>query len=118
MMATWQRCACLEGSMQRVTCWHFGAEYDIEFVNNSGNPKSTRPFRITFPHPTSEKTEKPKKGKKRKGVEGAGLAEDVAEVAQPRKRLLAESYAPIDPGPYPQDKPPENTVRFTPVQVI
>ena len=28
-----------------------------------------------------------------------------------------EPYLPPDPGPYPQDKPPENTVRFTPVQV-
>ena len=51
-------------------------------------------------------------------MEGDGPAEDAAELAQPRKKLLAESYAPTDPGPYPQDKPPENTVRFTPVQVF
>ncbi len=30
---------------------------------------------------------------------------------------MAESYLPPNPGPYPQDKPPENKVRFTPVQV-
>jgi hypothetical protein len=36
--------------------------------------------------------------------------------AQPQK-LIAESYTPPNPGPYPQDKPPENQVRFTPVQV-
>lgn len=29
---------------------------------------------------------------------------------------MAESYLPPNPGPYPQDKPPENNVRFTPVQ--
>ena len=29
---------------------------------------------------------------------------------------MAESYLPPNPGPYPQDKPPENKVRFTPVQ--
>lgn len=28
-----------------------------------------------------------------------------------------ESYAPADPGPYPEDLPPQNPVRFTPVQV-
>ena len=32
-------------------------------------------------------------------------------------RIVVEPYFPPDPGPYPQDKPPENTVRFTPVQV-
>lgn len=39
-----------------------------------------------------------------------------AEAAE-LQTLVAESYAPADPGPYPQDKPPENQVRFTPVQV-
>jgi hypothetical protein len=34
-----------------------------------------------------------------------------------RQKLVAESYKPPNPGPYPQDKPPENYVRFTPVQV-
>ncbi len=47
-------------------------------------------------------------------MQGAGAAEtEAAEL----KTLVAESYAPADPGPYPQDKPPENQVRFTPVQV-
>lgn len=31
--------------------------------------------------------------------------------------LRVESYAPADPGPYPEDLPPQNPVRFTPVQV-
>jgi hypothetical protein len=44
----------------------------------------------------------------------AAAAEAATEAPQ---RLIAESYAPPDPGPYPQDKPPENSVRFTPVQV-
>lgn len=47
-------------------------------------------------------------------TQGQGAAE--AEAAE-LKMLVAESYAPADPGPYPQDKPPENQVRFTPVQV-
>ncbi len=59
--------------------------------------------------------------KRKKKDSGADGAEDgsatVAEVAQPSQTLIAESYTPPDPGPYPQDKPPENPVRFTPVQV-
>ena len=51
---------------------------------------------------------------KRKAAGADGQAEQVP--AGPPK-LIVESYTPPDPGPYPQDKPPENTVRFTPVQV-
>lgn len=35
-----------------------------------------------------------------------------------QERLVVESYIPPDPGPYPQDKPKQNTVRFTPTQVL
>ena len=51
---------------------------------------------------------------KRKAAGADGQAEQAP--AGPPK-LIVESYTPPDPGPYPQDKPPENTVRFTPVQV-
>ncbi|KAK9863382.1 hypothetical protein WJX84_010246 [Apatococcus fuscideae] len=40
-----------------------------------------------------------------------------AAAAADSTQLIAQSYVPQDPGPYPQDKPPENAVRFTPVQV-
>lgn len=51
-------------------------------------------------------------------ADGADEAEaGTAADADPRQ-LIAQSYIPQDPGPYPQDKPPENAVRFTPVQVI
>jgi len=89
---------------------HDIAEYDVEFINNSGNPQPTRPFKITFPPPPK----KAKKGKKRKAGEEPAEDEQPAAV---RPKLIAESYAPQNPGPYPQDKPPENSVRFTPVQV-
>ena len=41
----------------------------------------------------------------------------VTEASAASQTLVAESYSPRNPGPYPQDKPPENQVRFTPVQV-
>ena len=55
------------------------------------NEAKTRvpPYRVTFPSPDDE-------------------AADV---------IRAESYVPPDPGPYPEDQPNVNTVRFTPVQV-
>lgn len=49
-------------------------------------------------------------------MQAADVTATEAAAAAPQK-LIAESYAPPNPGPYPQDKPPENTVRFTPVQV-
>ncbi|CAL8471736.1 g11278 [Coccomyxa elongata] len=83
--------------------------YDVEIKNNSGGPEAVRPFRITFP-PLPPPPNTKAKGKRK----GAGAAEAAAAEL---KTLVAESYAPADPGPYPQDKPPENQVRFTPVQV-
>jgi len=88
------------------------AEYDVEFINNSGNPEPTRPFKITFPPPPRKAALK--RGKKRKAGEEPA-EEDLPVTSRPK--LIAESYAPQNPGPYPQDKPPENSVRFTPVQV-
>jgi intron-binding protein aquarius len=34
-----------------------------------------------------------------------------------QEKLRVETYIPADPGPYPQDKPKQNSVRFTPTQV-
>lgn len=50
---------------------------------------------------------------KRKAAGENGAPAVPAPAAQ---RLLVESYTPPDPGPYPQDAPPQNSVRFTPVQ--
>lgn len=80
----------------------------VEIVNSSGGPEPVRPFRVTFPEP-----EAPPAGKKRKAD---GPAEAAAEAAElPLVRV--ESYKPPDPGPYPQNQPRQNPVRFTPVQV-
>ena len=42
---------------------------------------------------------------------------EAAEAAEKPQKLVVESYAPADPGPYPEDLPPQNPVRFTPMQV-
>ena len=48
-------------------------------------------------------------------MQAGDAAVSVASAAS--RTIMAESYLPPNPGPYPQDKPPENKVRFTPVQV-
>ena len=60
---------------------------------------------------------KKRKKKSAGGEEAENGVTAAAEPVQPSQTLTAESYTPPDPGPYPQDKPPENPVRFTPVQV-
>ncbi|CAN6561850.1 unnamed protein product [Malus baccata var. baccata] len=34
-----------------------------------------------------------------------------------KEKIVVEAYTPPDPGPYPQDQPRKNTVKFTPTQV-
>ncbi|KAK9820367.1 hypothetical protein WJX72_009525 [[Myrmecia] bisecta] len=89
--------------------------HDIEVVNNSGTDAPVRPFRITFPPPPKPQDAASGKGSKRKKA-GADVAAEAAQAEAPKK-LVVDSYRPADPGPYPQDQPPENPVRFTPVQV-
>ena len=96
----------------------------VEVVNNSGHPTPVRPFRVTFPDPPAAATDDAaplRAGGKRKAAESAanGAADGAKQngVAAELPLVLVESYKPPDPGPYPQDEPPQNTVRFTPVQV-
>lgn len=44
--------------------------------------------------------------------------DNIADGESQREKLIVETYVPADPGPYPQDKPKQNTVRFTPTQVL
>lgn len=84
--------------------------WEVEFRNASRSPNLERPFRITFP-PLKEEAEAGGKAGKRKAAEAEGGAGEAAG-----RKLVVESYTPVDPGPYPQDLPPQNRVRFTPVQ--
>ncbi|KAL2898346.1 RNA helicase aquarius [Bienertia sinuspersici] len=44
-------------------------------------------------------------------------ASNDVDVSATQERLIVETYIPPDPGPYPQDKPKQNGVRFTPTQL-
>lgn len=86
--------------------------FDTHFVTPEGDEASAPkpPFQVIFPK--AKKPETKVKGGKRKGADA--YADGAAD--QP-KQLVVKSYVPPDPGPYPQDQPKQNTVRFTPVQV-
>ena len=43
---------------------------------------------------------------------------NMADGEPQKEKLIVETYIPADPGPYPQDKPKQNSVRFTPTQVL
>lgn len=51
------------------------------------------------------------------GAEGAAAGGQGEGEEGAKGVLRVESYTPPDPGPYPQNQPPRNKVRFTPVQV-
>ena len=43
--------------------------------------------------------------------------ESEAASSTPVEDVIVTHYDPPNPGPYPEDQPPQNTVRFTPVQI-
>jgi Intron-binding protein aquarius N-terminus len=63
------------------------------------------PYRIEMKAPTA-----PSSSKKRKETESAVPGTPIEDV-------IVTHYDPPNPGPYPEDQPPKNKVRFTPVQI-
>lgn len=90
--------------------------YDVVFRNGNGRDDESPPppYRVTFPK--SFMSHQKMMGSKRKGLASEAKVENPLDVVE-RDKIIAEAYVPADPGPYPQDKPKQNTVRFTPVQI-
>ncbi|EPS73528.1 hypothetical protein M569_01225, partial [Genlisea aurea] len=84
--------------------------YQVRFVNPDGtdNLHPCLPFSIKFPTDA--------KGKVR-SLLGCEASKMVQRDDYDKVELLVEAYIPPDPGPYPQDQPKKNFVRFTPTQV-
>ncbi len=109
----------------------------VTFVNHSKGPKPVPPFRATFPTAPAPADGAPGRvagepanpppasaGASVAAADANGSAGHVplhVVAAPPAQQapgeLVVESYVPPDPGPYPQDQPRRNAVRFTPVQV-
>ncbi|KDD73989.1 hypothetical protein H632_c1673p0, partial [Helicosporidium sp. ATCC 50920] len=78
-----------------------GARVEVASARRDG--RVCAPFRVEFAGGSEPPTNKRKAGE-----------EDAAAPLAPL--LRAEAYDAADPGPYPEDAPPLNAVRFTPVQ--
>ncbi|KAL4586293.1 hypothetical protein LXL04_010929 [Taraxacum kok-saghyz] len=89
-------------------------EYDVRFVKGDGseNLNPGPPFRISVPRNL--------KGNSYalSGNDKSVTVKDLEkEKEKEKEKLIVEAYLPPDPGPYPQDQPKQNSVRFTPTQV-
>lgn len=89
----------------------------MSFINPDGtenlNPKP--PFKIKLP-----RTLKPSNGALTgHAISAAGVTNgnNTLDDNYQKDTLIIETYTPPDPGPYPQDQPKQNSVRFTPTQV-
>jgi hypothetical protein len=83
----------------------------VKFVSAEGTDETESevkpPFRITLPPPEASDPSMKRKG----DPEGMELKKE-------KSVILVEPYTPPEPGPYPQDRPKQNSVRFTPTQVL
>ncbi|KAK4592152.1 hypothetical protein RGQ29_016595 [Quercus rubra] len=86
-------------------------DYQVCFINPDGreNLQPMPPFRIRLPK-TQKGGSHALTGNKISGV-------DSADGVNMEDTLIVEAYTPPDPGPYPQDQPKQNSVRFTPTQI-
>uniref|UniRef100_A0A1D1XQ76 Intron-binding protein aquarius n=1 Tax=Anthurium amnicola TaxID=1678845 RepID=A0A1D1XQ76_9ARAE len=86
-------------------------DYEVCFVNSDGaedlHPKP--PFKIRLPKAMKASTHALSDDTKN--------GENMASKSSEREKIMVEPYIPVDPGPYPQDQPRHNSVRFTPTQV-
>lgn len=92
-------------------------DYQVCFTNSDGienlNPRP--PFRIRLPKMLKSSIQALTGDKK-------SIADSTNDVTMvnaddEKEKLIVEAYTPPDPGPYPQDQPRQNSVRFTPIQV-
>ena len=103
-------------------------QYNVQFQGGKGgDARPAPPYRITFP--PSGPRPLPAALSALSRVDGSSVAADAPNAptgegsaaavdgGSEKEILTVEPYTPQDPGPYPQNQPPQNKVRFTPVQV-
>lgn len=93
------------------------SEYQVCFTNPDGT-KSLHPmppFRIKLPRALKSNTHALPGNKK---YVAASLNDSTMEDGgYEKEKLIVETFISPDPGPYPQDQPKQNSVRFTPTQI-
>lgn len=89
----------------------------VQFINPDGteNLHPGPPFRIRLPRTLKGNTHALPGNKK----SSTAAMNDVkmVDAGSEQAKLVVETYIPPDPGPYPQNQPKKNSVRFTPTQV-
>lgn len=94
-------------------------DYDVSFLHPDGDvdkfPKP--PFRITLPRTLKSAANQVLPGATKRGGVDGDIVNKMMESNGKREQIIVETYVPPDPGPYPQDQPKKNNVRFTPVQI-
>ncbi|KDP40504.1 hypothetical protein JCGZ_24503 [Jatropha curcas] len=90
-------------------------DYQVCFVNPDGSESlhPRPPFRIRFPRMLKGNSHA-LPGNKKLNIDSVN---DVDMDGGEKEKLIVEAYIPPDPGPYPQDQPKQNSVRFTSTQV-
>ncbi|KAI8024117.1 RNA helicase aquarius [Camellia lanceoleosa] len=87
------------------------------FINSDGteNLQSKPPFRIRLPRNLKGNTHA-LLGNEKSTIASINDA-NMVDAGSEKEKLIVEAYVPPYPGPYPQDQPKQNSVRFTPTQV-
>ncbi|KAG6679823.1 hypothetical protein I3842_13G010800 [Carya illinoinensis] len=87
-------------------------DYQVCFINPDGseNLRPRPPFRINLPRMLKGGIHA-LPGNKMSAIDSANDAN------KEKEELTVEAYTAPDPGPYPQDQPKQNSVRFTPTQI-
>ncbi|KAM1811895.1 hypothetical protein ACFX12_028479 [Malus domestica] len=78
------------------------------------NPRP--PFRIKLPK-TIRSSTNAFPGNKKSSIVSIMSDGTMENSDSEKEKIVVEAYTPPDPGPYPQDQPRKNTVKFTPTQV-
>ncbi|KAI4358024.1 hypothetical protein L6164_001935 [Bauhinia variegata] len=91
-------------------------DYEVSFVHPDGteNLHPNPPFRMRLPR-TLKASSSALPGNIVSPADPATV--DMVDADRQKEKLVIETYTPPDPGPYPQDQPKQNSVRFTPTQV-
>ncbi|CAH9119908.1 unnamed protein product [Cuscuta epithymum] len=93
------------------------SDYQISFVNTDGteNLQPSPPFRIRLPRDLKGNPHAVPGNAK--SIVASSEAVNAEGALSKKEELIVEAYIPPDPGPYPQDQPKQNSVRFTPTQI-
>ncbi|AQL04819.1 Cullin-associated NEDD8-dissociated protein 1 [Zea mays] len=92
-------------------------DYQVTFINSDGtkNLHPSPPFKIRVSKKMRESSHAlPGNMNSNLTVKSRN---NMADGEPQKEKLIVETYIPADPGPYPQDKPKQNSVRFTPTQI-